>query len=400
MSELYENEDLRTETMTLQFGPSHPATHGTLHLEMVLDGETVIKVTPHIGYLHSGMEKQGESQRYQTFLTFTDRMNYLSPFNNNLAYILSCEKLFDLKVPKRADYLRVIMAELSRIGDHLVSVGTAALDVGAYTVFLYYFTEKEKLYDIFETATGHRFTVSYPRIGGMSRDITDDFIKQTRDFCKGLPKVIGEVETLLNRNKIWIGRTKDISKMSGEEAIGWSLTGPVLRACGVAHDIRKSESYCSYEDFDFEIPVGENGDVYDRYLVRTEEMKQSLKIIEQALDNLPDGPVDIDDHKIRIPGKKDVFNTMEGLIHSFEYWMDNRGLKPPKGEVYVPTESPNGELGFFIISDGSSHPYRIRTRPPSLINYQVFPRFLEGHMLSDTVAVLGSLNIIAGELDR
>ena len=400
MNDFEEYDDLRTETLTLNFGPSHPATHGTLHLEMVLDGEIIKKVTPHIGYLHTVMEKQGETQRYQTFLTFTDRMNYLSPFNNNHAYILACEKLFGIDVPKRADYIRVILAELSRIGDHLVSIGTAVMDLGAMTVFLYYFIEKEKLYDIFEIATGHRFTVSYPRIGGMSRDITDDFIKSVREFCKGMPKVIEKIETLLNRNKIFLGRTKDISKISGEEAIEWSLTGPILRASGVPHDIRKVEPYSSYGDFDFEIPVGTNGDVLDRYLVRNEEMRQSLRIIEQAIENLPSGPVDIDDHKIRQPGKNEVFNTMEGLIHSFEYWMENRGFKPPKGDVYVPTESPNGELGFFIVSDGTSKPYRIKVRPPSFINYQVYPRMLEGHMLSDTVAVLGSLNIIAGELDR
>jgi len=398
--EFKEIEGLRTETLTLNFGPSHPATHGTLHLEMILDGERVVKVTPHIGYLHTGMEKQGEYQRYQSFLTYTDRMNYLSPFCNNLAYILSVEKLFDLKVPKRADYLRVIMAELSRIGDHLISIGTAALDVGAYTAFLYYFIEKEKIYDLFEMATGHRFTLSYPRIGGMFRDVDNNFLNATKEFLKELPRAIKDVETLLNRNKIWLGRTKDISKISGEEAIDWSITGPVLRATGVAHDVRKVEPYCLYEEFDFEIPVGENGDVYDRYLVRTEEMKQSIRIIEQAIENMPEGPVDIDNHKIRVPPKKEVFETMEGLIHSFEYWMENKGIKPPKGEIYVPTEAPNGELGFFIVSDGSNRPYRIKTRPPSFINFQIFPKLLEGHMLSDAVAILGSMNIIAGELDR
>lgn len=392
--------ELQTEHVTLNFGPQHPATHGTLRVIMELDGEIVLKAIPDIGYLHTGFEKLGENLSYNQFITVTDRMNYLSPLNNNIGFAIACEKLFGIEVPKRAQYVRVIMAELSRIADHLLSVGAQALDLGAFTAFLYFFQEREKLYDLFEMVTGARLTTSYTRIGGLFRDVPQNFDQEVRKFLKHLPSVIKEVEDLLNANQIFIGRTKGVGVISGKDAINYGLTGPVLRASGVVRDIRKIEPYSSYEEFDFEIPVGEMGDVYDRYLVRMEEMHQSMRIVEQALNRLPEGPVDIYDTKHRLPPKNEVYHTMEGLIHHFEVTMENRGIKPPLGEVYSCTEAPNGELGFYIVSSGERFAYRIRVRPPSLLNFQVFPFLLEGGMLSDSVAVMGSLNIIAGELDR
>lgn len=392
--------DLQTEKLVLNFGPQHPSTHGTLRVVMELSGEVAVKATPVIGYLHTGFEKLSEYLDYNQFICVTDRMNYLSPLNNNIGFAIAVEKLLGIEVPKRAQYIRVIMAELSRITDHLLSIGAQALDLGAFTVFLYFYEEREKLYDLFEWAAGSRLTTTYTRIGGLMRDLPEGFEDAVKKFCKDLPKVIKEVEILLNRNKIWLGRTRDVGVVSGEEAVNYGLTGPCLRAANVEWDIRKMEPYSSYDEFEFDIPVGENGDVYDRYLVRMEEMRQSMRIIEQAIENLPGGPVDIDNPKVRIPKKDDVYNTMEGLIHHFEIFMKNRGFIPPVGEVYSSTEAPNGELGFFIVSDGERCPYRVRIRPPSLVNYQVFPMMMEGRMLSDAVAILESLNIIAGELDR
>ncbi|MFC1562444.1 NADH dehydrogenase (quinone) subunit D [candidate division KSB1 bacterium] len=391
---------LQTEELVLNFGPSHPATHGTLQLVMELSGEVVVKVTPQMGYLHTGFEKLSEHLDYNQFICVTDRMNYLSPLNNNIGFALAVEKLLGIDVPPRAQYIRVIMAELSRIIDHLLSLGAQALDVGAFTVFIYFYEEREKLYNLFEWVCGSRLTTTYMRIGGLMRDLPEGYEDGVIDFCKGLPKVLKEVETLLNRNKIFIGRTRDVGTISGEEAINRGITGPVLRASNVEWDIRKVEPYLVYNELDFDVPVGENGDVYDRYIVRMEEMRQSLRIIEQAVEKLPGGPVDIDDPKIRIPKKDEVYNTMEGMIHHFEIFMKDRGFIPPVGEVYLGTESPNGELGFFIVSDGGRSPYRVRVRPPCFFNYQAFPVMLEGSMLSDAVAILGSLNVIAGELDR
>lgn len=395
-----EEHDLHSEELVLNFGPQHPATHGTLRIVMRLSGEVILKAVPDIGYLHTGFEKLSEHLDYNQFICLSDRMNYVSPLNNNIGFAIAAEKLFGIEVPKRAQYIRVIMAELSRISDHLVAIGTQAIDLGAFTVFLYLFAEREKLYDIFEWVTGTRLTTTYTRVGGLMRDIPDGFEEKVKKFCKEFPSVLKEVETLLNRNKIWLGRTKDVGVLSREDAINYGVTGPVLRGSDVEWDVRKAAPYSSYEEFDFDIPVGENGDVYDRYLVRMEEMRQSLRIIEQAVDNLPGGPVDIDDTKIRIPPKEDVYNTMEGLIHHFEIFMENRGIIPPAGEVYSSTEAPNGELGYYIVSDGTRCPYRIRVRPPSLVNFQIYGQLMEGRMLSDAVAVLGSLNIIAGELDR
>ena len=393
-------ERVAGEKMMLNFGPQHPATHGTLRLVLELDGETVVKATPHLGYLHTGFEKLGEHLDYNQYIVVTDRMNYLSPLSNNFGYVLAVEKLLGLEIPKRGQYVRVLMAELSRLADHLLWLGMGALDLGAFTAFLYGFKEREKLYSIFEKTTGARLTTSYTRVGGVLRDLYDGFEEDVNAFLSAFPKTLKEVHTLLTRNRIWMDRTKEVGVISSEDAISYGLTGPCLRASGVGHDLRKAEPYSSYEDFDFDVPVGGNGDVYDRYLVRMEEMVQSCHIIRQAMANLPEGPVNVPDNKIILPEKKDAYGHIEGLIHHFKIIMDGHGVQPPRGEIYSATESPNGELGFYIVSDGSGTAYRIRIRPPSLLQYQVVPHMVEGGMVSDIVAVLGSMNIIAGELDR
>lgn len=393
-------ERVAGEKMMLNFGPQHPATHGTLRIVLELDGETVVKAIPHLGYLHTGFEKLGEHLDYNQYIVVTDRMNYLSPLSNNFGYVLAVEKLLGLEIPKRGQYVRVLMAELSRLADHLIWLGMGALDLGAFTAFLYGFKEREKLYNIFEKTTGARLTTSYTRVGGVLRDLYDGFEDEVNSFLSAFPKTLKEVHTLLTRNRIWMDRTKEVGVISGEDAISYGLTGPCLRASGVEHDLRKAEPYSSYEDFDFDVPVGDNGDVYDRYLVRMEEMVQSCHIVRQAMDNLPEGPVNVPDNKISLPEKRDAYGHIEGLIHHFKIIMDGHGVQPPRGEIYSATESPNGELGFYIVSDGSGTAYRIRIRPPSLLQFQVVPHMVEGGMVSDIVAVLGSLNIIAGELDR
>ena len=394
-------KDLQGETLELSFGPQHPATHGTLQIVMELDGEVVLNVEPHIGFLHTGFEKLAEHMSYNQFVTVTDRMNYLSPLSNNIGFSLAAEKLFGIEIPMRGQYIRVLMAELSRIGDHLVAVGTAAMDLGAMTVFLYGFREREKLYDLFEWATGARLTTSYTRVGGLMADLPEDFPDAVLKWAEQFPKTIDEIEKLLNHNRIFQDRTYDIGVISKEDVLKYSLTGPVARASGINYDLRKDMPYSSYEDFEFEVPVGENGDAFDRYLVRMEEMRQSVGIVKQVLANLPDGEVNIDpDSKLTLPGKDEVYTTIEGLIHHFEVTMENKGILPPVAEVYMGTESPNGELGFYIVSNGEREPYRVRIRPPSFINYTIFKKLMKGAMFSDVVSNLGSLNIIAGELDR
>lgn len=392
--------DMPTETMTLNFGPQHPATHGTLHIVLELDGERIVSAIPHIGYLHTGFEKLGEYRSYNQFVTLTDRMNYLSPLSNNIGYVAAVEKMMGLELTPRTQYIRTILAELSRIADHQLSVGTAALDIGAFTAFLYGFRGREELYDVFEAVTGTRLTTSYTRVGGLLRDVPDNFSAMVKHAVQQSLVAVEEIDKLLTHNRIWRDRTQGVAVLSGDDAIAWGATGPVLRASGVDWDIRKVEPYLVYDQLDFDIPIGENGDVYDRYLVRMEEMRQSAKIALQALERLPSGPISTDaDHAV-IPTKAEVYQSMESLIYHFKLTMEGHGPKPPPGEVYSSTEAPNGELGFYIVSDGSRHPYRVRVRPPSLINFALFPKLIKGHMLSDVVAVLGSLNVIAGEMDR
>ncbi len=396
-----EAKELSTDKLVLNFGPSHPATHGTLRVIMEIDGEVVTKVTPEIGFLHCGFEKLGEHLDYNQYITVTDRMNYLSPMCNNVAFVLAAEKLLDLEVPKRAQYIRVLMCELSRIADHLLQIGMQAVDVGAFTVFLYGFRLREWIYDLFELAYGARLTTSYTRVGGLMRDLPDAFVQAALELLDRAPDTFKEIDGLLTHNRIWLDRARYIGPISHDEAISYGLTGPVARAAGVDYDLRTKEPYSSYEDFDFDVIIGSNGDVYDRYLVRLNEMRESLKICRHVLEKMPGGPVNVDaDSKYVLPPREEMFNSIEGLIHHFMITMENQGLTPPVGEAYVPTESPNGELGYFIVSDGGREPYRVRTRPPSLINYSAFPAMMKNMTVSDTVAILGSLNVIAGELDR
>ena len=394
-------QQLETDRMILNFGPHHPSTHGTLRIIMELEGETVMKAIPEIGYLHSGFEKLGEDLDFNQYITITDRMNYLSPLCNNVAYALAAEKLMELEVSKRTEYIRVLMCELSRIADHLLNVGMLAVDLGAMTAFLYGFRAREDIYDLFEIATGTRLTTSYTLVGGLMRDIPDGYDKAVLKVLDEVDEIANDIETLLTKNGIWHDRTKNIGIISKENAISYGISGPMARASGIDWDIRVNEPYSSYEDFDFDVAIALNGDVFDRYLVRMEEIRQSIKICRQSLDKMPTGDVSIDpDFGFSLPPKDEVYNSIEGLIYHFEVTMPNRGMNPPVGEAYVATESPNGELGYYIVSDGNRTPYRVRTRPPSLINYSIFSKLIEGHMLSDAPAILGSINIIAGELDR
>jgi NADH-quinone oxidoreductase subunit D len=386
---------------TLNFGPQHPATHTTLRLVLQIEGETVVGALPDIGYLHSGFEKIGEHLNYNQYVAVTDRMNYISPLANNIAWHNAVESLMGLQIPKRCQYIRVILAELARISDHLLSCGAMALDTGAFTAFLYAFNQREDLYRIFETLCGARFTTSYSRVGGLMYDATPEFIRQVREFIRNFPKAHSDVTRLLNRNRIFVERTKGLGILTKEQAINRSVTGPIARASGVTRDLRKDAPYMSYNDFDFKVICSNGGDCFHRYLVRMWEMEESLKIVTQALENLPSGPVNVENEERAIlPSKDKVYNTIEGLITHFEVVMTNRGIQTPKAEHYDAIEAPNGELGFYIVSDGSDKAYRARCRPPSYIHFALFPELIKGHTMSDVVAVLGSLNIIAAELDR
>jgi NADH-quinone oxidoreductase subunit D len=387
---------------TLNFGPQHPATHTTLRLVLTLDGETIVKAVPDIGYLHSGFEKLGEDLDYNQYVTIVDRMNYISPICNEISWHHAVEKLMGIELTPRCKYIRTIIAELARISDHLLCVGAAALDLGGFTAFLYAFNMREKVYNIFETMSGQRFHPSYTRVGGLMVDVTDEWVAMTRRFINDeFPKAHADVVKLLNRNKIFIDRTRGIGILTREEAINGSAAGPVLRASGVPRDLRKDEPYLAYADLEFDVVCSKAGDCLARYLVRMEEMRESIRIIRQAVENIPSGPVNVDvEDKLTIPDKAATYRSIEGLIQHFELFMWNRRWKPPVDEVYGATEAPNGELGFYIVSDGEGRPYRARTRPPSFIHFALFPLLMEGHVISDVPAVLGSLNIIAAELDR
>ena len=385
--------------MTINMGPQHPATHGVLRLLLELDGEIVVKAEPHIGYLHRGVEKLSESLTYPQALTMTDRLDYTSALSNNLAYCLAVEKLLDINVPKRAQYLRVLFAELQRIAAHLLWVATHALDLGAMTVLFYAFRERETILETLELVTGARLTPSFVRIGGLAGDIPDTFLPRVKDFVEDFPKKVDDYETLLTENIIWKKRTKNIAPMSGEECINYGVTGPVLRASGVYYDVRKAYPYSSYEDFDFEIPLGKHGDVYDRYLVRLKEMRQSNRIVKQAMEKLPEGPIAaFDALQVVPPAKEEVGRDIAALIRHFKIMQE--GFRPPCGEVYASVESSKGELGFYIISDGSNKPFRMKIRPPSFVNLGALPKMIEGQMVADVVAAIGSIDIVLGEIDR
>ncbi len=393
--------EARDYRWTLNFGPQHPATHTTLRLVLMLDGERVVDAIPDIGYLHSGFEKIGEHLDYNQYVTVTDRMNYISPLANNVAWHGAVERLLGLELTPRCKYLRTIICELARISDHLLCNGAVGLDVGAFTFFLYGFYQREVLYDIFETLCGARFTNSYTRVGGLMYDATPLVIEKIRTFVRTFPKTLDDMERLLNRNRIFVDRTKGVGILSKEEATNRSATGPIARASGVTRDLRKDEPYLAYADFDFNICCATAGDCFARYLVRMAEMRESLKIVTQAIENLPSGPVNVGiDERTTLPSKKQVYSTIEGTISHFEMVMANRGFTVPEEESYAAIESPNGELGFYLAGDGTDVAYRARCRPPSFIHFSLFPGLIRGHTLSDIVAVLGSLNIIAAELDR
>jgi NADH-quinone oxidoreductase subunit D len=367
----------------------------------MLDGERVVDAFPDIGYLHSGFEKLGEHLNYNQYVTVTDRMNYISPLANNIAWHGAVEKLLGLELTPRCKYVRTILAELARISDHLLCNGAVGLDVGAFTFFLYGFYQREVLYDIFETLCGARFTNSYTRVGGAMYDATPLVIDKIRTFVRNFPKTLDDMERLLNRNRIFVDRTKGVGVLTKAEAIARSATGPIARASGVTRDLRKDDPYLAYNDFDFQICCATAGDCFARYLVRMAELRESLKIVEQAIENLPSGPINVEiDERTALPEKQQVYQTIEGTISHFELVMWNRGFVVPHDEIYSAFEAPNGELGFYVVGDGTDVAYRARCRPPSYIHFALFPHLIRGHTLSDVVAVLGSLNIIAAELDR
>ena len=391
-------DDLVGEKLTLNMGPSHPATHGVLRLILELDGEVISKADPDVGYLHRGDEKIAENMQYNQFVPYTDRLDYLAPLANNVAYACAVEKLMGWELPPRGQAVRVICCELARVSAHLLGVGCYAMDVGAMTVFLYTFTQRETVYNICEQISGARFTTSYTRIGGQTRDISEQTIKEILKFCDEVSEVIEEVDKLLTRNPIFIGRTRDVGYISREDAIGYGLTGPNLRGSGVEFDMRKNHPYLGYEKYDFDIPIGKVGDSFDRYLVRMEEMKESVKILRQVCEKLPKGPVNITDPKGTLPDKEKVMMSMEELIHHFI--VATQGIDAPEGEVYFGAENPKGELGFYINSKGGGVPHRLKIRSPSFVNLSILPKLLPGHMISDVVAILGSLDFVMGECDR
>ena len=393
-----ETDDLLGEKMVLNMGPSHPATHGVLRLVLELDGEIVTKCDPDVGYLHRGDEKIAENMHYNQFVPYTDRLDYLAPLANNVAYACAVEKLMGWELPPRGQAIRVICCELARIASHMLGVGVCAMDVGAMTVFLYTFTEREKTYNLCEQLTGARFTTSYTRVGGQIRDLPDGFITNLETFLVECSQSIDEISKLLDRNKIYLKRMIYIGTISAEDAITWGMTGPCLRGSGVTRDLRKDNPYLGYENYDFDIPVGENGDSYDRYLCRMEEMRQSIRIIRQVIADLPDGPVNIADSKNMLPAKEKVLTSMEELIHHFI--VATQGIEAPAGEVYFGAENPKGELGFYINSKGGGVPHRMKIRSPSFVNLSILSHLIPGHMISDVPAILGSLDFVMGECDR
>ena len=387
-----------TETMTLNMGPQHPSTHGVLRLVLELDGEVIVKVTPHIGFLHRGVEKLSEHRTYHQILPLTDRLDYLAPMSNNLGYILAVEKLMAVEVPDRAETIRIIMAELTRLESHLVWIACHALDIGAMTVFIYAFRERETVMEIYELISGARMTSNFFRVGGLSQDVPDEFVKKVSDFIDVMPGYLDQYEGLLTTNPIWLKRTVGNGIISAEDAIDIGLTGPALRGSGVDWDMRRDNPYCGYEKYQFKVPTGENCDTFDRYKVRLIEMREACKIVRQALDRLKPGPVLADCPQVCYPPKENVYNSIEGLIHHFK--IASEGFPAPEGEVYQGIEAPKGELGFYIVSDGGNKPERLRIRPPSFVNLQAIEQMSVGAMIADLVAVIGTLDIVLGEIDR
>jgi NADH-quinone oxidoreductase subunit D len=402
---LLDEPELETEqkdvTWTLNFGPQHPATHTTLRLVLELDGERIVKAVPDIGYLHSGFEKLGEHLNFNQYVTIADRKNYISPPMNEVAWHHAVEKALGIELTPRCHFLRVIIGELARISDHLLCTGAAALDLGAFTAFLFAFNLREQIYDVYEEMSGYRFQPGYTRVGGVLYDFSDRVIDKIKLVLESFPKVYSDMEKLLFRNRIFLDRMRGIGVLTREDAISLSASGPIARASGVTYDLRKDEPYLAYPEFDFDVPYTTEGDCWARFMVRMEEMKQSHRILTQALAKLPGGPVNVPiADKYPLPDKLTTYNSMEGLIQHFELIMPNRGLESPRDELYAAIEGPNGELGYYLVTDGSQTAWRVRTRPPSFIHFQIFPHVIKDHLVADIVAILGSLNIIAAELDR
>jgi len=389
---------LDSENMLINIGPQHPATHGVLRLVLELDGETVVRCIPHIGYLHSSFEKLGEYRTWNQIIPLTDRMDYLAPLIYNCAFAMAVEKMMGVEVTERCKVTRVIMMELDRVFSHLLWLGTWAIDVGAFTPFLYAFQQREKVYTLHEAYTGARITTSATRIGGMMADLPEGWAEGVRQFTNDLPHTLDEIEALLSNNGIHLARTQGVGAISGEDAINSGFSGPNLRASGVPYDVRKDRPYYDYETYDFDVPIGEHGDCYDRYLVRIEEMRQSCRILHQALDRLPEGPMNVEDHKVILPRKTELMNDMASMIHHFKLVME--GVQAAPGESYFPIEGSKGELGMYVVSDGGSKPVRWRVRPPSFVNLSVIPKLVEGGLLADVIMVNASLDIVLGEIDR
>jgi NADH-quinone oxidoreductase subunit D len=395
------DEGFGAEHMLVNIGPQHPATHGVLRLVLELEGETVQRCIPHVGYLHSGFEKLGEYRQYNQIIPLTDRTDYLSPMANNVGFALAVEKLMGLELTERCQVLRVIACEMSRIISHLVWLGTTGIDLGAYTPFLWSFQERERIYNLQEMWTGARLTTSLTRVGGLMADIPDGFEAGLREFTRTFPATLLDIDTMFTRNAIWIGRTQGVGVLTAEEATNYSLSGPMLRASGVAYDVRKDTPYLGYESYDFDVPVGEHGDIYDRYRIRLEEMAQSNRILEQALDRLSrlqGAPINVSDPRVILPSKTRAMSDMEAMIFHFKQVME--GVKPPAGEAYFAVENPKGELGTYLVSDGTAKPVRWRIRPPSFINLSSLPKMCEGALLSDVIAINASVDIVMGEVDR
>jgi NADH-quinone oxidoreductase subunit D len=392
--------DVQGEKMVLSMGPSHPATHGVLRLRLEMDGEIITKAEPDIGYLHRGDEKIAENMTYNQFLPYTDRLDYLAPLANNVHYVLAVEKLLGITddLPERCQYIRTICCELARVSAHLLGLGAFAMDTGAFTVFLHTFTEREKIYYLIEALTGARFTTSYTRVGGLSRDLPEGWLDELSKFLDEVEINFDETEMLLTRNPIFLDRTQDVGIITREEAIDFGLSGPNLRGSGVEHDVRKAQPYMIYDRFDFDVPVGTTGDCYDRYAIRILEMRESVKILRQCIADIPGGPINVDDGKIVLPPKEKVMTNMEELIHQF--MLVTQGQDAPVGEIYFGAENPKGELGFYIHSLGGGTPHRLKIRAPSFVNLSILSQLLPGHMIADVVAILGSLDFVMGECDR
>jgi NADH dehydrogenase I D subunit len=392
--------DMQADPMILNIGPSHPATHATLRFVAKLDGEVILSLVPEFGYLHRGFEKESEDSTWTQVVPYTDRLNYVSPLMNNVGYVMAVEKLCGIEVTERCKYIRILLCELSRIIDHMVCIGTNMVDLGALTNFWYFWKPREEVYrQLIEPLCGQRLTTSYTRIGGAMYDLPEGWTDACRDVCRNsfLP-MIADVNALLTKNRIFIDRTIGVGAITAKDAIALGFTGPCLRAAGVPLDLRKDEPYLVYDRFDFDIPIGHQGDTCDRYMVRMEEMRQSIRIILQALDQLPGGPANIDDTRYVLPDKQLVYGNIEALMQHFKFIYE--GIQVPAGEVYSATEAANGELGYYIVSKGGGGPYKIKVRPPCFPLFQGMPRLCEGQMIADLIATLGSVNIIAGELDR